>query len=143
MPEPRHCGAIAAEWEAQREDINPLTMPLTRFANSVVEGVVGRVELVLDDVAKFLHSDLLFYRAGYPTALVEREAEYWDPVVFWAARALNAHFILAEGIVHVRQPDEAVAAARAAFPSDPWSIAALHVVTALTGSALPAIALCA
>jgi chaperone required for assembly of F1-ATPase len=133
--------AIAVEWEAQRETINPLTMPLTRFANSVVEAVVDRVELVADDVEKFLHSDLLFYRAGHPAALVEREAAYWDPVVFWAAQALNAHFILAEGIVHVRQPDEAVAAVRAVFPSDPWSIAALHVVTTLTGSALLALAL--
>lgn len=133
--------AIAAEWEAQRETINPLTMPLTRFANSVVEAVVNRVELVADDIEKFLHSDLLFYRAGNPTALVEREAAFWDPIVFWAARELNAHFILAEGIVHVRQPDAAVAAARAAFPRDPWSIAALHVVTTLTGSALLALAL--
>ena len=57
------------------------------------------------------------------------------------AEALGAHFILAEGIVHVRQPDTAVAAARAALPTDPWSIAALHVVTTLTGSALLAVAL--
>ena len=54
---------------------------------------------------------------------------------------LGAHFILAEGIVHVRQPESAIAAARAALPGDPWSIAALHVVTTLTGSALLALAL--
>src|SRR5207244_738188 len=74
-------------------------------------------------------------------ALVAREAAHWDPIVFWAADALGAHFILAEGIVHVRQPDSAIAAARAALPTDPWSIAALHVVTTLTGSALLALAL--
>jgi len=133
--------AIAAEWEAQQETINPLTMPLTRFANSVVEAVVDRVDAVADDVAKYLGSDLLFYRAGHPEALVAREAAHWDPVVFWAADTLGAHFILAEGIVHVRQPDAAIAAARAALPDDPWSISALHVVTTLTGSALLALAL--
>ena len=52
-------------------------------------------------------SDLLFYRAGHPEALVAREAAHWDPVVFWAAEALGAHFILAEGVMHVRQPDTA------------------------------------
>ena len=62
-------------------------------------------------------------------------------VLFWAADTLGAHFILAEGIVHVRQPESAIAAARAALPADPWSIAALHVVTTLTGSALLALAL--
>src|ERR1700728_4004098 len=92
-------------------------------------------------VAKYLGSDLLFYRAGHPEALVAREAALWDPLLFWAAAELGAHFILAEGIVHVRQPDSAVAAARAALPSDPWSVAALHVVTTMTGSALLALAL--
>ena len=133
--------AIAAEWEAQQELIDPLTMPLTRFANSVVDGVVERVEAVADDVAKYLGSDLLFYRAGHPEVLVAREAKHWDPVVFWAAETLGAHFMLAEGIVHVRQPEPAIAAAREVFPGDPWSIAALHVVTTLTGSALLALAL--
>jgi chaperone required for assembly of F1-ATPase len=132
---------MAAEWNAQVELINPLTMPLTRFANSVGEGVVGRVDAVADDIAKYLGSDLLFYRAAHPEALVAREAASWDPVLFWAADTLGAHFILAEGIVHVRQPEAAIAAARAALPRDPWSVAALHVVTTLTGSVLLALAL--
>jgi chaperone required for assembly of F1-ATPase len=133
--------AIAAEWNAQGDMINPLSMPLTRFANSVVEAVADRVDAVADDVAKYLGTDLLFYRAGHPEALVAQEAAHWDPIVFWAADALGAHFILAEGIVHVTQPEQAVAAARGTFPSDPWSVSALHVVTTLTGSALLALAL--
>jgi chaperone required for assembly of F1-ATPase len=133
--------AIAAEWDAQKEIIDPTTMPLTRLANTVIDAVANRVEAVADDVAKYFHSDMLFYRAGHPVALVAREAAHWDPVLFWAADTLGAHFILTEGIVHVRQPDQAVTAARAALPADPWSIAALHVVTTLTGSALLALAL--
>jgi chaperone required for assembly of F1-ATPase len=133
--------AIAAEWDAQKDFLDPLTMPLTRFTNSVIEAVVDRVDAVAEDIAKYLGSDLLFYRAGHPEALAAREAGLWDPVLFWAADALGAHFILAEGIVHVRQPDSAIRAARTALPSDPWSIAALHVVTTLTGSALLALAL--
>ena len=132
---------IAAEWEAQQEFIDPLSMPMTRLANSVVDAVVDRVDAVTDDVAKYLGTDLLFYRAGHPEALVAREAAHWDPIVFWAADTLGAHFMLAEGIVHVRQPEPAIAAARAALPGDPWSIAAVHVVTTLTGSALLALAL--
>jgi chaperone required for assembly of F1-ATPase len=126
--------AIAAEWDAQKEFIDPTTMPMTRLANSVIDAVADRVEAVADDIAKYFHSDMLFYRAGHPAELVANEAEYWDPVLFWAAETLGAHFILTEGIVHVRQPDAAVAAARAALP-------ALHMVTTLTGSALLALAL--
>jgi chaperone required for assembly of F1-ATPase len=141
VPARQIADAMSAEWRAQKETIDPLTMPLTRFANSVVEAVVDQADLVADDVAKYLRSDLLFYRAGLPEALVALEAKHWDPVLFWAADTLGAHFILAEGIMHVGQPETAVAAARAALPSDPWSIAAMHVVTTLTGSALLALAL--
>jgi len=141
IPHAEIAQAVAAEWQAQQETIDPLTMPMTRFANSVVDAVVERVGLVRDDIAKYFHSDLLFYRAGHPDALVAREAEHWDPVLFWAADALRAHFILAQGIMHVSQPDQAVTAAREALPEDPWSVAALHVVTTLTGSALLALAL--
>ena len=132
---------IATEWNAQGEIIDPVSMPATRFANSVVQGVVGKVGAVADDVAKYLGSDLLFYRAGHPEALVAREAKHWDPILFWAADSLGAHFMLCEGIMHVRQSDKAIAAARATLPSDPWAIAALHVITTLTGSALLALAL--
>ena len=62
-------------------------MPMTRFANSVVEAVIDRVEAVTDDIAKYFESDLLFYRAGHPEALVAREAAHWDPVLFWAAES--------------------------------------------------------
>jgi chaperone required for assembly of F1-ATPase len=132
---------IAAEWNAQGEFIDPLTMPVTRFANSVVQGVVENVAAVSDDVTKYFGSDLLFYRAGHPEGLVAREAAHWDPILFWVAETLGAHFMLAEGVMHVRQPPSAIAAARGALPADPWAIAALHVITALTGSALLALAL--
>jgi len=133
--------AISAEWNAQKDTIDPLSMPITRFANSVIEAVVDRVDDVTADIAKYFSSDLLFYRAAHPEALVARETAHWDGVLFWAADSLGAHFILGQGIVHVRQPDAAIAAARAALPSDPWMVASMHVVTTLTGSALLALAL--
>jgi chaperone required for assembly of F1-ATPase len=103
----------------------------------------GGFAVTLDgkDVAKYLGSDLLFYRAGHPEALVAREAAHWDPVLTWAADELGAHFILSEGIVYVTQPEQAIKAARGVFPADPWPVAALHVVTTVTGSALLALAL--
>lgn len=133
--------AIAAEWDAQRDIIDPLTMPLTRLANSIVQGVTDRADLVTDDIAKYFGSDLLFYRAEFPEALAQKQGEHWDPVLRWAADDLGAHFILAQGIMPVRQPDQAVANARARLPSDPWKIGALHVITTITGSALLALAL--
>jgi chaperone required for assembly of F1-ATPase len=140
-PSAELAAAIAAEWDAQRDIINPMTMPLTRLANSVIDAVGDNVVAVVEDIAKYFGTDLLFYRAGHPQELVAREAAAWDPVLFWAADSLGAHFILAEGIIHIRQPDAAIAAMRAVLPGDPWSVAAMHLVTTLTGSALLAVAL--
>ncbi|WP_315832016.1 ATP12 family chaperone protein [Bradyrhizobium prioriisuperbiae] len=133
--------AISAEWAAQTDIIDPRSMPLARLANSVIDGVTDRTQDVADDIAKYFGSDELFYRADHPEALVARQAQHWDPVLFWAAETLGAHFILAQGILHVQQPEEAIAAARAAMPADAWRLGALHIVTTLTGSALLALAL--
>ena len=141
IPERSIAEAIVAEWEAQQDTINPTTMPLTRLANSVIDAVGDNVQAVTDDIAKYFGTDLLFYRAGHPTELVAREAEAWDPILFWAAEDFGAHFILAEGIIHVQQPANAIAAARATLPNNAWAIAALHLVTTITGSALLAVAL--
>jgi len=133
--------AIAAEWQAQRDVIDPATMPLTRLANAIIDGVADRAGPIADEIAKYAASDLLFYRAATPSELVERQRRHWDPVLAWAAEALGARFAIAEGVIHVAQPDEALVAVRAAIPDEPWSLGALHAATTLTGSALLALAL--
>ena len=133
--------AIAGEWNAQAETIDPMSMPLTRLANSAIDGVAANTQAVADDIAKYFGSDLLFYRASFPEELIARQAQHWDPVLRWAADDLDAHFILTEGVMHVAQPDQAIAAACARLPKDAWPVAALHIATAVTGSALLALAL--
>ena len=133
--------AIAAEWEAQRDVIDAAKMPLTRLANSVIDGVSERSAPVAEEIARYLASDLICYRAGSPRGLVERQAQHWDPIVEWARDVLGARLLLAEGVVHVTQPEAALAAVSAALPRNPWRLGALHSVTTLTGSALLALAL--
>jgi chaperone required for assembly of F1-ATPase len=133
--------ALAAEWEAQGELINPTTMPVTRIANAIIDGVVPGPAPVAEEIVKYAGSDLLCYRADAPETLVARQAVAWDPVLAWAREALGARFILSEGVMHVTQPEPAIAAIRAALPADGWRIGATNVVTTLTGSALLALAL--
>jgi chaperone required for assembly of F1-ATPase len=133
--------AIAAEWQAQKDVIDPAKMPLTRLANAIIDGVADAPQPVAAEIAKYLGSDLLLYRAGAPPGLVERQAQHWDPILDWARQALGADFKLGEGVVHVAQPEAALAAARAAIPLEPWRLGAVHAMTTLTGSALIALAM--
>jgi chaperone required for assembly of F1-ATPase len=134
-------GALAAEWDAQAEVVDPGRMPLTRLANAVLDAVADRPQPVADEVAKYLGSDLLCYRAEAPAGLIARQAQAWDPVLAWARDDLGARFMQVEGVIYAAQPEHALAAARAAIPGDAWRLGAVSSITSLTGSALIALAL--
>jgi chaperone required for assembly of F1-ATPase len=139
VPSRRLAQALAGEWEAQGDHIDPARMPLTRLVNSILDGVRTAVAPVSAEIAKYLASDLLFYRAELP-GLAGRQAALWDPVLDWAREQLGAKFMLSQGVVFVDQPPAALAAARGAIPEDPWRLGALHSMTKLTDSALLALA---
>ncbi|MDF1606997.1 ATPase [Hoeflea sp. YIM 152468] len=134
--------ALAAEWEAQTDRIDPATMPLTRMINTAIDAVATAQEEVFEEILRFAGSDLLCYRAAAPDALVAREAELWDPYLDWAA-SMGARMLLAEGIVHVEQPPEAIRAIAVLLRryATPLQLTALHAVTVLTGSLILALAL--
>lgn len=133
--------AIAAEWEAQRDHIDPATMPLMRLANSAIDGVRARAAEVRAEIVKYAGSDLLCYRAERPGELARRQAGAWDPILVWAQEALEARFLVAQGIVPVAQTETALAPiARALEGLDDFTLSAVYVMTTLTGSALLALA---
>jgi chaperone required for assembly of F1-ATPase len=134
--------ALAAEWQGQGTAIDPAATPLTRIVNSAIDGVADAQGAVIADLAKYAGSDLVCYRAGEPEKLVAEQARAWDPVLAWAREALGARFVLSEGVMHVVQPEAAVAAVRARLEAidSPFRLAALHVMTTLTGSVLTALA---
>ncbi len=133
--------ALAAEWQGQGERIDPATMPLTRIANSAIDRVSREMEPVRAEIVKYAGSDLVCYRGEGPASLVAAQEAAWGPALAWAEEALGARFVLAEGIIAVEQPAESLAAIAAALAGlDPLRLAAVHVVTTLTGSALIALA---
>ena len=133
--------AVAEEWRVQGERIDPTAMPLTKLANSAIDGVSGREQAVIDDILAFAGADLLCYRAQGPRDLTDAQREQWDPVLAWAKEALEAPLALAEGVVHVAQPSPSLDRLKETLTgSDAFSLAALHVMTSLTGSALLALA---
>jgi chaperone required for assembly of F1-ATPase len=142
VPDEKLALALAEEWNAQTEVIDPANMPLTRLVNSAIDGVSREQEAVRAEIVKYAASDLLCYRAEGPERLVENQRAKWDPVLDWADETLGARFRLAEGIVFVDQPVEALEAVAAALARlDIFRLAVASVVTTLTGSALLSLAL--
>jgi chaperone required for assembly of F1-ATPase len=133
--------ALAVEWEQQREVIDPASMPLTRLANSITDGVADAACAVSAEIERYIASDLILYRASGPDGLVARQAGAWDPVLAWARDALGARFTPAHGLTYHAQPPRALTLAKAAIPRHPWRLGAVHAITTLTGSALIALAM--
>jgi chaperone required for assembly of F1-ATPase len=135
-------GLVAEEWARQGEEIDPAGMPVTRLLNSAIDGVARTMDETRAEIARYAGSDLLCYRAEGPETLAERQRLAFDPVLAWAADALGAGFNLAAGVVHVAQPPEVIDAVSAALDTvdNPVTLAALSVITSLTGSALLALA---
>lgn len=142
LPTLAAAGLVAAEFDAQAETIDPVTMPVMRLVNTAIDGVAKEVDAVMEDIQRFASSDMLCYRAAAPEALVERENAAWDPVLDWARDTIGARMLLAEGIAHVPQPRESIAAVgiHLRHRSEPLRLASLHLMTSLTGSALLALA---
>lgn len=140
-PTPALAQALAREWEAQENVIDPARMPLTRLASAMIDAVAEKPGAVAEDIVKYLGFDLLCYRADGPEGLIARQAQAWDPVLAWAHDTFGARLMLAPGVVPVKQPQAAVAALRGAIPLDAWRLGAVSAITTLTGSALLALAL--
>lgn len=127
--------ACAAEWDAQEDKIDPSVMPMTRTVNSALDKVTLQRAEVADMLAAYGDSDLLCYRADHPEALVERQAEAWDPVLAWAADALGAKLEPRTGIIHQGQDETALAnLSQAVHALDEFRLAAFHDLVAISGS---------
>ncbi len=133
--------AIAEEWAAQSEKIDPATMPLSKLAITTIDGVAENAAEVRSDIVHFAGSDLLCYRAEAPGALAELQAKAWDPTLRWIEAETGERFFLAEGVMPVTQSAAALAGfARLVAPFGAFALASLHVMTTLTGSAFLALA---
>jgi chaperone required for assembly of F1-ATPase len=142
---------IAAEWAGQGASVDPATMPLTRLANSAIDGVARQMLEVEADAVKYAGSDLICYRAGAPEALARAQGAAWDGLVAFAREKLGARLVLAEGVMFAAQPEAALAAMARAVRAHvrgnvggdqgaPFRLAALHSMTTLTGSLVVALA---
>lgn len=129
--------AVAAEWEAQGPEIDPLAMPLTRLAESAIDLVgPGRAELIARTAA-YAATDLLCHRADGPAALVARQQAAWQPVLDWAALRYRAALKVTTGVITVEQLPAALEALRRAVAAyDDMQLTAVAAATAACGSLL-------
>jgi len=133
--------AIAAEWDAQGEKVDPLSMPVTRGANAALDKVAIQKDEVAEMLAAYGDSDLLCYRAAGPVELIARQKAAWDPLLEWAKEELQAPLAAHEGVMHVPQTPASLDRLTACVTEmDNFALAAFHDLVAMSGSLILALA---
>lgn len=142
VPSARLAAAIAGEWAAQGDKVDPRSMPLTGLANAAIDRVEPHRETFAAGLAAYGESDLLCYRAEAPARLVERQAALWDPILAWARRRYDVDFVVACGIIHRPQPHGTkTQLAHAVHARSAFELAGLSPLVTISGSLLVALAL--
>ncbi|WP_404338377.1 ATP12 family chaperone protein [Sphingomonas sp. MMS12-HWE2-04] len=134
--------AVAEEWRAVGETLDPRAMPLTGLANAAIDRIAPDTAAFAEGLARYGESDLLYYRADEPALLAERQAAAWDPLLDWARTRYDVHFETVAGVMHRAQPEATVARLREAVAAlDAFRLAALSPLVTVTGSLVAALAL--
>lgn len=134
--------AVAEEWRAVEDEIDPLAMPLTGLANAAIDRVSPDPALFARGLAQYAESDLLCYRADLPEDLVARQSEAWDPLLNWARRRYDVQIEVATGIIHRAQPVATLTRLGAAIAAcNAFALAALSPIVTIGGSLIAALAL--
>ena len=141
LPTAALAALIAAEWEAQQGLVNPETMPTTRMANSAIDKVIPQYQEVAGLLAAYGDTDHLCYRATWPPALIARQQAAWDPVLAWAADALDARLHATQGVVHIPQDPAALYRLHQhVLDLGNFRLAAFHDLVSMSGSLILAFA---
>ena len=124
--------AIADEWRAQGDDIDPATMPLFGLAVTVIDRVTPHRDMVTAELAAYGGNDLLCYRDAQ-TDLASHQHERWQPWLNRLAAEHDIHLEIVDGIMPIGQSDAVKFGALIAAHDD-WRLGILHRATSLSGS---------
>jgi len=142
VPSSRLAEAIAEEWRSQGEQVLPSTMPMTQLASTALDRVGPERPHITQQLMNYAGTDLLCYRAEIPADLVARQTATWQPLLDWAAQALDAPLLTTTGLTAVTQPRDSLAALQRRIDAyDDWRLTALQSATAAMGSLIIGLAL--
>jgi chaperone required for assembly of F1-ATPase len=140
LPQRALADAVAAEWHAQVDFINPALMPLTKLANTALDRAVDERASVTEEIVSYAGNDMTCYWADRPPELVELQMAHWQPVLDWAERTFGTAPRRVIGLSHARQPEAlSLAVQKHVERLDQWQLTLAYLLTTLTGSAFIAL----
>ncbi len=135
LPTSALTAAVAAEWDAQGEEIDAGSMPVFSLAVTVIDRVTPQRDAILSELIAYGVNDLICYQASEDADLAARQAQCWGPWLDWVGSDLGAPLQVAHGIMPVMQLQTSIdALGAAAATHDDWELGMLYRATTLGGS---------
>lgn len=142
LPTRTMADAVAAEWEAQGEEIVIASMPLTGFANAAIDQVTHQRQRFVDEIAAYGETDTLCYRADPGDPLAERQDRDWEPILQWAENRYDIRLIRIAGIIHQPQSTHSLSRLKSVVNAmDAFTLAGFSTLTSIGGSLVSALGL--
>lgn len=140
---PSLAAEIAQEWNVQKDEIAPASMPLTQLVYTMIDKGHGSDRAAMTaEIAKYAGSDLVCYFATHPADLVARQEKAWRPLLEWMRAEHDVAFETVSGIQYINQPQEAVKKiGKLVADMDAADFTVMQAATGLFGSPVLALAL--
>jgi chaperone required for assembly of F1-ATPase len=127
--------ALAEEWRAQGDTIDPKSFVLRDLADYAIDRIAPDPGSAVARLLPYAETDTLCYRADPDEPLYRRQHELWEPLLQAAEARHGVRLERVSGIVHRPQPPETLARLRKALEAlDPFTLAALETLTSLAAS---------
>ena len=135
MPTREMAERVAAEWDAQADKVDPLSMPWTRSANTALDKIATQRTEVEGHLIGYAGTDLLSYRAEDPEELALRQSRAWDPLLDWVAQRFDVRLAVTRGIMPVAQrPDVLSRLSHEMTGMTDFQLTGFHDIVTLSGS---------
>ena len=127
--------ALAGEWAAQGEEIDPASFVLRDLADMAIDVIAEGREAAIIDLLRYAETDTLCYRAEPDEPLHARQLELWEPLLRAAEARWDVHFERVSGVIHRPQSPATLARLKAVLDAkDTFALSALATLTALSAS---------
>jgi len=127
--------ALAGEWAAQGEEIDPAAFVLRDLADLALDVIGPDRAGAIATLLRYAETDTLCYRADPDEPLHARQQELWEPLLTAAEARYDIHFERISGVLHRPQPAETLKRLETVLAAkDDFALAALTTLTTLAAS---------
>jgi len=132
---------LAAEWDAQGEEVDPRSFRFRDMADYAIDVVAQDRDAAIASLLRFAETDTLCYRADPDEALWKRQQEVWEPLLAACEAREGVRFQRVSGVIHRPQAPETLSILRQRLEAcDMLTLAALMTLASLAASLTVALA---